>query len=254
MATIASFTKFLPDDRLKLRATNLGAVTSFTSAAFDLGRLTAYWTKNEWGIAASLAVLIGIQAISMAQGQVYTFALQVDSSAAFGSPTTVASQIISLTAAGAAAQFVMELTREALVNMDATATHMRLVVTSAGVAEVGSIAFSSVANDADTVIINDGVHTAVTFTFGDGTGGTVDKGSTATNSAQNLKTAIAAKVTAELLAVSATGAAATLTLTNNAANTGGSITKSDVDNDYTITQFAAGGDASITFWSYIRGH
>lgn len=106
----------------------------------------------------------------------------------------------------------------------------------AGVKETGSIAFAAVADlTGDSVTINDGVNAPVTFTFGDGTGGTVNRGATATDSAQNLKTAILAAA----LNVDVTGAGATITIINNN-YTGGSISKVDADNDYTVTQFSGG--------------
>lgn len=109
-------------------------------------------------------------------------------------------------------------------------------VGKAGVKETGQIAFAAVADlTGDTVTVNDGVAAPVVFTFGDGTGGTVNRGATATDSAQNLKTAILAAA----LNVDVTGAGATITIINNN-YTGGSISKVDADNDYTITDFSGG--------------
>jgi hypothetical protein len=107
----------------------------------------------------------------------------------------------------------------------------------AGVKETGQIAFAQVADagSIDTVTVNDGVNPQVVFTFNDGTGGSVNRGVTATDSAQNLKTAILAAA----LNVDVTGAGATITIINNN-YTGGSISKVDADNDYTVTQFSGG--------------
>ena len=111
----------------------------------------------------------------------------------------------------------------------------------AGVKETGSIAFAAVADlTGDTVTVNDGVAASVVFTFGDGTGGTVNRGATATDSAQNLKTAILAAA----LNVDVTGAGATITIINNN-YTGGSISKVDADNDYAVTDFSGGAAGPV---------
>lgn len=108
--------------------------------------------------------------------------------------------------------------------------------------ETGQIAFSGVMASGDKVTVNDGVHAAHQFTFGDGTGGTVAVGVTATDSAQNLKAAIVA-LGVSVLNVGVSGAAATLTLTNNAAFFGGTITEdADSGNHMTVTNFSGGDD------------
>lgn len=110
-----------------------------------------------------------------------------------------------------------------------------------GTKEAGSVVFASVANAGDTVTISDGTNTTV-FTFqaaGNGaTGAAVDVavGASATDSATNLRAAIAANLNVN---VTAGGATTTVSVTNDN-YTGGSITKSDADNDYAVTQFAGG--------------
>lgn len=116
---------------------------------------------------------------------------------------------------------------------------------------VGTIAFTAVADVGDTVTINDGA-TSETFTYvaSGGSGTNVNVGATATDSATNLKTAIDASSLATTIYVYRSGA--TLTIVHRLASTAGSaITKSDADNDYTVTDFAsdtAGSDYAITFY------
>jgi len=78
----------------------------------------------------------------------------------------------------------------------------------------GTLAFSAVATADDTVVLTwqDG---STTFTFGDGLGGTVDVGASATDSAQNLKAAIEAYALANGIDIVVSGGAATLTFTTN---------------------------------------
>jgi hypothetical protein len=116
------------------------------------------------------------------------------------------------------------------------------------VREQGQIAFSSVAENGDTVTVDDGTGTAV-FTFaaaGNGLVGAavnVATGATATDSAQNLRAAMNANTT---INVSVTGGAGTITIVNEANYFGGAITKSDADNDYTVTDFTGGDDGRRT--------
>lgn len=116
-----------------------------------------------------------------------------------------------------------------------------------GTPETATVAFSFVADVGDTITINDGVNAPVVFTFAAAASGntTVAVGASATASAQNLKTHIELVVAAGLLDVSVAGAGATLTITNLAGVSAAvfavsTITKVDVDNDYTITDFAGG--------------
>lgn len=79
-------------------------------------------------------------------------------------------------------------------------------------ARAGTLAFSAVASDNDAValvVLNRDID--VEFVFGDGTGGTVDKGLNATASAQNLKAAIQAYADANDIDLIVSGGAATLT-------------------------------------------
>ena len=117
----------------------------------------------------------------------------------------------------------------------------------AGVEETGSILFNAVADVADTVTISDGVGTTV-FTFqvaGNGATGAavnVAHGADANASATNLFNAINANLN---IAITATnGTPGTVDLSNDLF-VGGSIAKSDVDNDYTVTNFT-GGTAPLT--------
>jgi hypothetical protein len=249
----ASATNFLPDDRLQMRRSgNPALAASFRSPAFDLVRLQGYWSVNEWGIAEALTVTVNVEAIDLTNSKSYEFLLEVDDNAGFSSPKKVASEVIA-TAGASPGQFNLALTRVALAGLDSAAKYMRLGMDPAGVAETGQIAFAAVADNGDTVTISDGVNTTV-FTFaasGNGATGAavnVATGATATDSAQNLEAAILANT--NLVGVSASGAAATLTITHN--YTGGSITKSDADNDYTVTNFSGGQDPSIKFWAYVN--
>lgn len=105
--------------------------------------------------------------------------------------------------------------------------------------ETGQIVFSAVADIGDTVTIYDGQKTTV-FTFatsGDsGTGAAVQvaRGASATDSGNNLRTAINANTN---INVTAGGATTTVSLTNKVPFAG-SITKSDADNDYAVTDFS----------------
>lgn len=246
--TGASYTNFLPDANLMVRNSGQVALTaSFVGAAMDLKRLTPFWERNSIGVAHQLLFAVKIESIIVAQGQVYTFTLEIDDNSAFSSATVAASEVVSETTA----VFHLALPREAILFLDATAAYVRLKMTTAQVSETGTITFSAVADNGDVVTINDGVHSAHVFTFGDGTGGTVDHGATATDSAQNLKAAINA-LGAGVLNVTAAGGAAALTITNNTA-IHGSITKTDVDNDYVIVNFTGLGVPSIQFWSFVRG-
>jgi hypothetical protein len=250
-ATGASYANFLPDANLMVRNSGQAALTaSFVGAAMSLKRLVPYWSVNEIGVAHQLLFAVKIEAIT-GGGPVYTFSLEIDDNAAFTSATEVDSLVVSQ----AVQVFHLALSREAILYRDTAAAYVRLKATLAGVAEVGSIAFSSVANAADTVTINDGSGHTTVFTFqaaGNGaTGAAVDVavGATATDSAQNLKTAINANL--NIVGVVVTGAAATITITHS--GTGGSITKVDADNDYAVTNFTGGVAASLQFWSFVRG-
>lgn len=109
--------------------------------------------------------------------------------------------------------------------------------------ETGSIVFSAVADIGDTVTIFDGRNTTV-FTFaatGNGLTGSavnVATGSTATDSANNLRTAINNNA---YINVTGGGSTTTVSVTNDN-YIGGSITKSDADNDYAVTDFTGGSD------------
>ncbi len=102
----------------------------------------------------------------------------------------------------------------------------------------GKIAFTSVADVGDTVTVNDGA-TSTTYTFvaSGGSGTNVNTGATATDSATNLAAAIAATYGSALY-VYRNGT--TVNLIHRLSSVAGtSITKSDADNDYTITNFAS---------------
>jgi hypothetical protein len=99
----------------------------------------------------------------------------------------------------------------------------------------GTISFSVVADTGDTVTINNGTDAAVVFTFGGG-GGQVPPGGSATDSATGLKTAIEASAIGYSLTVTITGSV--LTILNKLQARGGSITKSDADNDYVVADFS----------------
>ena len=277
--------RFVPDDALKFRGPGQAPITEeAATSALSLARLTPYWCTNEWASADTLRFAVGLESIARGSGQVYTFAIEVDDNVAFSSAKTVVSG--DLTDASAALPYLeLAFAREVLAKTDVAATHVRVKATPVngyetgtitisdwlaagdqidledgaaatdeiiiGTPEVGTIAYSSVAEDGDTVTIDDGVNDPVVFTYGPGTGGTVDKGLTATNSAQNLKTAIEAAVTAGDLYVSVSGASTTLTIINLGVLDGGSITKSDADNDYTVTDFSGGIEGVMVEAMYV---
>lgn len=110
--------------------------------------------------------------------------------------------------------------------------------------EGGQISFADVADAADTVVCNDGTHGATTFTWGAG-GSNPATGATAANSATNLKAAING-IGAGTLSMKAYLSTSTLLLiVNLLVAGGGSLTKTDADNDYVITNFTVDGDNDI---------
>ncbi|MGD9670166.1 MAG: hypothetical protein AB7U75_14210 [Hyphomicrobiaceae bacterium] len=114
--------------------------------------------------------------------------------------------------------------------------------------ETGTVTFNAVADTNDTITVDNGTDTPVVFTFGGG-GGQVAPGSTATDSATNLKAAIEASAIAATVSVSQS--TNVLTIVNLLAAGGGALTKSDADNDYTIVDFttdATSEDYGITFY------
>lgn len=119
-----------------------------------------------------------------------------------------------------------------------------VAVGTGGVKQTWVLTFAAVAINTDAVTIDDGVNTPVTFTFGDGSGGTVNKGVSATASAQNLKTAIVAAT----LAVDVSGDANALTIRNENYE-GGFLTHldHDTDSDYALTSFSALLAGTIVF-------
>ncbi len=104
-------------------------------------------------------------------------------------------------------------------------------LTFTGTAGTSTLAFSATATSGETVIVN-----STTYTFGDGTGGTVDIGANATASAVNLRTAIEtaenAKGNAERLTATDNGSG-TVTLTSNYATS--------TNTDYQVTGTIATG-------------
>lgn len=106
----------------------------------------------------------------------------------------------------------------------------------------GTVVFSSTADAGDIVTVNDGINTAVAFTFGGG-GGQVSPGASATNSATNLAAAINNARLAGTLNVLATSSTGTVTLTNLNL-VGGSIveTADVVSNNMTVTTFSQAVD------------
>lgn len=117
------------------------------------------------------------------------------------------------------------------------------VASVSGVKEEGTIEFNAVADAADELTLDDGDNAPVTFTFGDGTGGTVNRGATATASAIALEAAIQVEVDAENLNLEVSRSGTTVTVRNKNF-VGGQITKDDADDDYTVTDFSGGSLAS----------
>lgn len=103
--------------------------------------------------------------------------------------------------------------------------------------ETGTILFNANADDGDTLTVDDGVGTPVVFEFDipDGVGGgntAVTIGGSLGATAANL----AAAINAANLDVWATYDTATVTVYSR--NAGAALTKSDADDDYTVTDFA----------------
>lgn len=248
----ASVTNFLPDSRLMVRNSGQAALISsnFVGASFDLARLASYWSTDIVAAARQILVAIKIESI-VTGGPTYTFTLEVDDNAAFTSPTVVSSLVVSETDQ----PFHLAFTRSSALFADHTIGFLRMKCTASGVSETGSVVFSgAVADNGDTVTISDGVNSTV-FTFaasgdaGTGAAVAVATGATPTNSATNLRAAINANL--HLVGVTAGGATTTVSVTH--AGVGGAITKSDVDNDYIVTNFSGGILSSIAFWAFIRG-
>lgn len=119
--------------------------------------------------------------------------------------------------------------------------------------EVGTVTFNAVADTGDTITINDGTNTPVTYTFGGGGGGQVVPGASATDSAIALKSAIEAGAQDPYLYVERSSNV--LKIWNLVLAGGGAITKSDADNDYTIVNFATDASSenyAVTFAGYRR--
>jgi hypothetical protein len=118
--------------------------------------------------------------------------------------------------------------------------------------EIGTVTFNAVADTGDTITIDNGTDSPVTFTFGGG-GGQVVPGASATDSAIALKAAIEASAIAATLFVERSSNV--LTIWNLLTAGGGEITKSDADNDYTVVDFAIEGSSEnygVTFYGTRR--
>lgn len=124
-------------------------------------------------------------------------------------------------------------------------------VEASGTKESGTVEFlapaQTHAGTPDKVTVNDGVLSAVIFTFGDGTGGTILPGATAAASAENLRAAIQAKIDSDLLSVSVQRFGATLQIVNDNYS-GGTLsdsgksngTDTDVATRITLVNFSGG--------------
>lgn len=113
--------------------------------------------------------------------------------------------------------------------------------------EIGTIVFNSVADTNDTITVDNGTDSPVVFTFGGG-GGQVAPGASATDSASAFQLALQASAIASSVLVERTGT--TVRITNLLPARGGALSKSDADNDYTITDFnndASSENYGITF-------
>lgn len=113
--------------------------------------------------------------------------------------------------------------------------------------QIGTVVFNAVADTSDDFTIDNGTDSPVTFTFGGG-GGQVSPGVNATQSATNLEAAINLSAIASSLRVERTGT--TIRITNLLPARGGGLTKTDADNDYTVTDFstdASSENFGITF-------
>lgn len=247
----ASRSNYLPDKALEFRAIGSAAITSvFTSDPLSLFKLAGFWQTGEWGFDEYLVVEAYPVAGSFSAGQTYDFELEVDELAAFGSPQSVGKTVV---AALPGEPVAVTMTRASLERLDVDAKLIRLKVTPNGVKEAGSVVFAAVADAGDTVTIFDGVATTV-FTFaasGNGATGAavnVAVGASATDSATNLRNAINANLN---INVTAGGATTTVSVVNDNL-VGGSITKSDADNDYTVTNFSGGGTPSIQFYAFVK--
>jgi hypothetical protein len=113
--------------------------------------------------------------------------------------------------------------------------------------EVGTITFNAVADTNDTITLNDGTNTPVTYTFGGGVGQVVP-GASASDSALAFKDAVEAGAQDPYFFIERS--TNVLTVWNLLTAGGGAITKSDADNDYTIVNFATDSSSenyAVTF-------
>lgn len=122
-----------------------------------------------------------------------------------------------------------------------------------GTYDQGILTFTGAAADGDALTINDGVHSAIQFQFTTSPlffqPYSVAHGATATDTAQNLSAAIAREVALGNLAVTVSGGAGVLTITNTAVNGGfnvlaanGATMTEDVDTGavLAVTNFTGG--------------
>jgi hypothetical protein len=110
--------------------------------------------------------------------------------------------------------------------------------------ESASVLFNTVADVGDSITISDGL-VSVTFTFfaSASSGLNVFTGASASDSATNLKAAITANGTLDVVQYIS---GSTLFITNNNQSGGGSFLKVDANNSYTINSFVTDPNASIT--------
>ncbi|HEX2586449.1 MAG TPA: flagellin [Steroidobacteraceae bacterium] len=130
------------------------------------------------------------------------------------------------------------------------ATAASNTATFTGTLGTSTAAFAAVATDGDTVIVN-----GTTYTFGDGTGGTVNKGADQTASAANLATAINTAETAKGTGkkVTASAATGTLTITSDYATSTNSAYQITGSNSATVTNNAVAGAGAAIGSTFVAG-
>ena len=134
--------------------------------------------------------------------------------------------------------------REVIINNDAP---VPVGLEAPAVAATGTITCGQVA-DGNTVTIDDGVHTAVTFEFDNNettTPGNIAVAFAASGgvSAANLLIAINAQATLDVTATATDPASATINLTNDTAGAAGNVAITKVGAPITVTGMAGGLDA-----------
>lgn len=195
----ASRSRVIPDAaRTSLDGNAMLALHFGDGVLLDLG--AAYWNDDEMLGNDDITVEITVESATTTGGTVYNFAL-----IAYDEPAVEAAdlndvvyltQLPGISAPGSYQMSVSRGTYETLVGDDFNPAYLSVVCHTTA-RRVQTITFSNTATDDDAVSIDvtDG-DTPIEYVFGDGTGGTVNKGASAAASATNLIAAIQADIDA----------------------------------------------------------